>query len=234
MLNNVIWMDVLGFEGRYQANNLGEIKSVLENRKPKVLKQRDWKGYKKIVLWKDGERHFYQVHRIIWEAFNGPIPEGLEIDHIDGNQSNNCLENLRAVSHLTNLLNPITVSRRKVLTDEERKKRGRECSKRYYQKNKEMCNQKKKKQRMEKKAAEHEKMLQDLGMTEEEYQRNKEEERKERVRAYNKEYYESNKKKCYEASKRWENAHKEEVREYHRAYWEQNKDKYRVKASYIS
>lgn len=34
------------------------------------------------------------VHRIIWEMFNGEIPEGMLIDHLDGNPHNNVLSNL--------------------------------------------------------------------------------------------------------------------------------------------
>lgn len=44
----------------------------------------------------------HRAHRIIWVMHNGPIPTGLEIDHIDGNPSNNRIENLRAVTHLEN------------------------------------------------------------------------------------------------------------------------------------
>ena len=35
-----------------------------------------------------------KVHRVIWELFNGPIPKGLVIDHIDGNSLNNNIRNL--------------------------------------------------------------------------------------------------------------------------------------------
>ena len=37
----------------------------------------------------------YYTHRIVWELENGPIPDGLCIDHLDGNGLNNRLENLR-------------------------------------------------------------------------------------------------------------------------------------------
>lgn len=36
-------------------------------------------------------------HRYVWEKANGQIPEGWEIDHIDGDRLNNNLDNLRAV-----------------------------------------------------------------------------------------------------------------------------------------
>jgi hypothetical protein len=46
--------------------------------------------------------------RVIYEAFRGEIPAGFEIDHIDGNPSNNAVYNLRAVSHKENMQNPNT------------------------------------------------------------------------------------------------------------------------------
>ncbi|CQJ12503.1 Uncharacterised protein [Yersinia mollaretii] len=47
----------------------------------------------------------YTVHRIIWEMHNGPIPEGMQIDHIDHNRVNNRLENLRIVTPSQNSKN---------------------------------------------------------------------------------------------------------------------------------
>lgn len=52
-------------------------------------------------------------HRFIWEAFNGEIPEGMEIDHINTNRSDNRLENLRLVSSSENKRNPTTLERYK-------------------------------------------------------------------------------------------------------------------------
>lgn len=47
----------------------------------------------------------YRLHRVIWELHNGPIPEGMEIDHIDLNIENNRIDNLRAVTKSQNAFN---------------------------------------------------------------------------------------------------------------------------------
>ena len=45
------------------------------------------------------------VHRMVYEAFKGEIPEGLEIDHIDRNKHNNSPDNLRVVTRAENIAN---------------------------------------------------------------------------------------------------------------------------------
>lgn len=44
----------------------------------------------------------YRVSRLVWVFHNGPIPEGLEIDHVDRNRLNNDVANLRIVTSCDN------------------------------------------------------------------------------------------------------------------------------------
>ena len=53
-------------------------------------------------------KHLYRS-RVIWTYFNGEIPEGYEIDHIDTDRTNNSLDNLRCVSKKDNRNNPLTI-----------------------------------------------------------------------------------------------------------------------------
>jgi len=44
-------------------------------------------------------------HRTVWSAMYGSIPEGREIDHINGDRADNRLENLRLVTRQENMRN---------------------------------------------------------------------------------------------------------------------------------
>lgn len=58
-------------------------------------------GY--IVVMFNGK--YYKAHRIIWEMHYGPIPEGMEVDHIWHNRKDNQIENLRLVTRIENSRN---------------------------------------------------------------------------------------------------------------------------------
>lgn len=81
---------------RHMSTRCGHIAGSKERRpetgKPKCVR----------VRW--GKSQFL-VHRIIWEMINGPIPDGMEIDHIDLDPWNNRIENLRLATHMENMAN---------------------------------------------------------------------------------------------------------------------------------
>ena len=58
-------------------------------------------GYIKVRF----DNKLYMAHRIIWEAVVGKIPEGMQIDHINHDRSDNRMENLRVVTHIENGMN---------------------------------------------------------------------------------------------------------------------------------
>lgn len=63
------------------------------------------KGYCKVNLYDgNGNVKNVRVHRMIWEAFNGEIPNGYEINHKNEVRDDNRLSNLELVSHYDNLM----------------------------------------------------------------------------------------------------------------------------------
>lgn len=58
-------------------------------------------GYLRVQV--DGRQQLQ--HRVVWIMHNGPIPDHLEIDHIDRDETNNRIENLRLVTPSQNIQN---------------------------------------------------------------------------------------------------------------------------------
>jgi hypothetical protein len=52
--------------------------------------------------------HLLRAHHIVWQMFNGPVPQGMETDHVNGDRSDNRIENLRVVSKTENMRNRAT------------------------------------------------------------------------------------------------------------------------------
>lgn len=65
-----------------------------------LLKQQKENGYMRCYFSKPGLKNPapFWVHRLVYAAFKGPIPEKKDIDHQDGDKSNNTPDNLICVS----------------------------------------------------------------------------------------------------------------------------------------
>ena len=107
-----IWKDIAGYEGLYQVSNFGRIKTVAH-----------WQTYS------NGDRHFYKErirvpgvgptgylsirlggrgreaggHRFVAETFIPKAPGKNDVNHIDGNKSNNRVDNLEWVDRKENM-----------------------------------------------------------------------------------------------------------------------------------
>lgn len=114
------WLDVKDYEGYYQINGIGDVMNKKTGRilKPELIRD----GYFRVELTKNGNGKKYLVHRLVYEAFYGNIPKGMEIDHVSTIPNDNRVENLRCVTPKENCNNPITKKRR----DEANKKKAQD------------------------------------------------------------------------------------------------------------
>ena len=92
-----IWKDIKGYEGKYQVSNLGRVKSLNYRRMgfEKILSPGlDGRGYKMAPLTICGKTKLLKIHRLVAETF---IPNHNNypcVNHIDGDKTNNNVDNL--------------------------------------------------------------------------------------------------------------------------------------------
>lgn len=102
---NEIWKEIPGYEGYFEVSNLGNFRSKdriikykqsgtrLYPGKPlKVELMQD--GYSRIVLMKEAVKKRYMCHRLVAETFIDNPNNLPQVNHKDGNRSNNCVSNL--------------------------------------------------------------------------------------------------------------------------------------------
>lgn len=120
------WRPIPGFESTYEVSDQGRIKRVGKAarqgkgwgggalvgrvRKP----QKNWGGYLSVQLWREGGQFPILVHRAVASAFIGPLPDGKEVNHKDGNKQNNWWSNLEYVTRSENNLHAYQTGLHKV------------------------------------------------------------------------------------------------------------------------
>lgn len=110
-----IWKDINGLEGGYQISNFGRIKSLprlvlckglksTRLTKENFVRPQVRKGkYLKVKLTFNGKLEQPTIHRLVANHFI-PNPENKpQVNHIDGNQSNNHIDNLEWVTGKENM-----------------------------------------------------------------------------------------------------------------------------------
>lgn len=99
-----MWKKIKDFEN-YEVSTDGEVRSLNYARsgKCRIMKpQPNGNGYLGVGLSKNNKSHTKTIHRLVAEAFI-PNPDNLrDVDHINGDRTDNRVENLRWCSHKDN------------------------------------------------------------------------------------------------------------------------------------
>lgn len=108
-----VWKDIPGYEGKYQVSDLGRVKSLrmwssVQNRyvqRERILKPYlGTAGYLQINLKTEGTRKLAMMHRLVAAAFI-PNPEGKEdVNHKNGDKTDNRAENLEWNTRQENII----------------------------------------------------------------------------------------------------------------------------------
>lgn len=100
-----MWKGVFGYEGLYEVSSFGAVKSIGRNKSVGnnggiynlgdiLLKPRKSRGYNVVVLCKLGKTKNFLVHRLVAGAFLENKDNKATVNHINGNKTDNRLENL--------------------------------------------------------------------------------------------------------------------------------------------
>jgi hypothetical protein len=75
---------------------------IVYGKRGRPIRGRSRHGYLRVRV---SQTTHVPVHRFIWESVHGPIPDGVFIDHINGDISDNRIENLRMCTNSQNQMN---------------------------------------------------------------------------------------------------------------------------------
>lgn len=114
---NEIWKPI-GIKN-YQVSNLGNVKGQdgIRLLKPK----KHLAGYLFVTICDGITQKQKTIHSLVMKSFVGERPEGMDIDHINRIRNDNCLENLRYITHADNQRNMKTYDN--TILETNRKKR---------------------------------------------------------------------------------------------------------------
>jgi len=117
------WLPIPGYEGYYEVSDLGSIRSIdrrvidksgrVQHVKQRNLALQNNNGYWACQLWKNNHMKRPLVHVIVAQAFIGTNPDGLDVNHIDGNKKNNAVSNLEYCSRSENNFHACRIGLRK-------------------------------------------------------------------------------------------------------------------------
>lgn len=111
-----VYKTITGYTGQFEVSNMGNIIRKEHVRfvphlneevtfKLKIISQSQGRGgYKRVGLpLGNGKYKNLAVHRLVMDTFNPTSDKNLEINHIDCNKKNNCIDNLEWVTHRQNM-----------------------------------------------------------------------------------------------------------------------------------
>ena len=85
-----LWQPVVGYEDRYEVSDTGQVKGPRGLRKPFFT----YKGYAQVDIWKQGTRRNFLLHRLVAIHFIPNPNKCPQVNHKDGNKTNNAVSNL--------------------------------------------------------------------------------------------------------------------------------------------
>jgi hypothetical protein len=109
------WKPVIGHESTFEVSDLGRVRALPWQQRhwcgkmlPQaggIIKQSRHSGGYSVVSLRDNRKHY--VHRLVMAAFAGPQPSNQDVNHINGDKTDNRLANLEYCDRMHNVRHAI-------------------------------------------------------------------------------------------------------------------------------
>lgn len=107
-VHKAIELGLLEIDSNFKVCRIAELKNNRWNKNKsfkkvkKRMAERDRGQYSQVRITMNGKSIYCSTHRLIWFHYNGKIPKGKQINHINGNKKDNRLCNLEVVTSSEN------------------------------------------------------------------------------------------------------------------------------------
>lgn len=95
-----MWKDIPNWEKYYEVNEYGEVRNKLT--KALIAGDINNAGYYRVCLYRNGRKERFFRHRLVATLFIKNPNNYSEVNHVDGNKSNNTMNNLQWCDRTTN------------------------------------------------------------------------------------------------------------------------------------
>lgn len=117
------WRPIIGFEGFYEVSSRGRVKRLAGTPRCKVDRLLATPigrgGYPMVQLTTPKLHKGFYVHSLVAEAFHGPRPAGLQINHKDGVKTHPYADNLEYVTPAENMQHALKTGLRVALAGDK-------------------------------------------------------------------------------------------------------------------
>ena len=94
------------YKNGFYVSDKGKVARIRNNKRVNVDVYTNNKGYKYFILFNTSDKQKVYIHRAVAQLFiSQPSKDKYIVDHVDRNNQNNNVDNLRWVNHSENMIN---------------------------------------------------------------------------------------------------------------------------------